>query len=203
MFGAGFGDKDADQTPVYEEVVDYKNSKLTKKQILMPASSIKGALSHRTAFYYNKMMLDEGKDYKQVEEKNDAVKAIFGHKKELAEDKKTELGQKGKVLFSDCFKECANDVQPKVFDHVSIDRFTGGAIEGALFNEKTIAQKDTWLVEILLEKSVENTNYIKAFEKALDDVCTGMLALGGATTKGYGAFEGTVIKDGEVYNVGN
>ncbi|HIP51762.1 MAG TPA: CRISPR-associated protein, partial [Campylobacterales bacterium] len=54
MFGAGFGDADADQTAVYEQVVDYTIKDLTQKQILIPASSIKGALSHRTAFYYNK-----------------------------------------------------------------------------------------------------------------------------------------------------
>jgi len=199
MFGAGFGDDDADQTAVYEKVVDYSTGDLTSKQILIPASSVKGALSHRTAFYYNKKMLEEKKDHTQIDENNDAVKAIFGHKKELAEDKKTELGQKGKILISDCFKE-ENKESTKVFDHVSIDRFTGGAIDGALFNEKTIAQRDDWDIEILLEKDVD-TEFKDAFEKALKDICTGMLALGGATTKGHGVFSGMLLKDGEVLDV--
>jgi len=199
MFGSGFGDADADQTPVYEKVVDYENAKLAEKQILIPASSVKGALSHRTAFYYNKAIgatIESGEA--KVDENNHAVKAIFGHKKELAEDKKTELGQKGKVLFSDCFKP--NRDETKVFDHVAIDRFTGGGIDGALFQEKTIAQKDAWEVEILLEKDVDEV-YVDAFEKALNDVCSGMLPLGGATTKGHGVFSGEVLKNGEVLDV--
>ncbi len=199
MFGSGFGDSDADQTPVYEKEVDYENAKLSDKQILIPASSIKGALSHRTAFYYNKEMLKQNKDHTQVGEKNDAVKVIFGHKKELAEDKKTELGEKGKILISDCFKDFDEKKQTKTFDHVSIDRFTGGAIDGHLFQEKTIAKNgdDDWYdIEILLEKNITQ-EYIKAFELALKDICNGMLSLGGMTTKGHGVFSGKLYRDEE------
>ena len=41
----------------------------------------------------------------------------------------------------------------KVFDHVSIDRFTGGAIDSALFQEKTIASKETFILEILINEN--------------------------------------------------
>ena len=37
----------------------------------------------------------------------------------------------------------------------------------------------------------------KAFEKTLKDICSGMLGLGGMTTKGHGFFSGDVFKDGE------
>ena len=208
MFGSGFGDDDADQIPVVEKIIDYKAKGLSKNHILIPATSIKGALSHRTAFHYNKKMLEEKKDHTQIAENNDAVKAIFGHKKELAEDKKTELGQKGRILIADCFKE-ENKESTKVFDHVAIDRFTGCGLDGALFQEKTTAQEDEWEVEILLEHNKENKNLsdeekkeeknkyqkaVKAFESTLDDVCSGMLPLGGATTKGHGVFTGTWSK---------
>ena len=205
MFGAGFGDSDADQTPVYEKVVDYSIGDLSDKQILIPASSVKGALSHRTAFYYNqsqeiysdKLNKEEFNNY--VAENNNAVKAIFGHKKEMPDD--VELGQKGKILISDCFEK-AEENSTKTFDHVSIDRFTGGAIDGALFNEKTIAQRDEWDIEILLENDVKQ-EFKDAFEKALKDVCTGMLALGGATTKGHGVFCGTLEENGkEIFDGG-
>lgn len=196
MFGSGFGDSDADMTPVYEQVVNYAQGKLTQKQILIPASSIKGAIAHRTTFYYNKEMLNQNKDHTKVGEKNEAVKAIFGHKKELADDKKTELGQKGKILISDCFKAFDETKQTKTFDHVSIDRFTGGAIEGALFQEKTVADNSEYEIEILLQKGIDE-EAVKAFESALKDVCIGMLPLGGATTKGHGVFSGDVFKDGK------
>ncbi|MEA1892480.1 MAG: RAMP superfamily CRISPR-associated protein [Campylobacterota bacterium] len=190
MFGSGFGDSDADATPVYERVIDYENAKLKEEQILIPASSIKGALAHRTAFHFNKEMLKQGKDHTKVAEENKAVLAIFGHKKELNEENK-ELGQKGKILISDCFKEIKKD-ETKTFDHVSIDRFTGGAIDGALFNEKTIALKDKWDIEILLHVDITGTE-LQAFESALTDITTGMLPLGGMTTKGHGAFVGTLL----------
>ncbi len=199
MFGSGFGDKEADQTPVYEKVIDYETATLSDNQILIPASSIKGAISHRTAFYYNKnqkiyadnLKVDEYKKY--VDENNEAVTAIFGHKKELSEDKNTELGQKGKILISDCFKKIENN-HTKIFDHVAIDRFTGGAMQGALFQEKTISQRNTWEIEILLEHDIEEA-FATAFKDALIDVCSGMLALGGATTKGHGVFCGSLRKD--------
>lgn len=198
MFGSGFGDKDSDNTPKKEKIVVWGNNigKFTDEIVLIPASSIKGAIAHRTAFYYNKKMLELGNDHTKVGENNEAVKVIFGHKKELASYKKTELGQKGKILISDCFKE--NIAQTKTFDHVSIDRFTGGAIDGALFQEKTVAKNgdDDWHeIEILLEKSIQEDE-LKAFETALKDITTGMLPLGGATTKGHGVFIGTVLKNG-------
>jgi len=200
IFGSGFGDNEADNTPVMEKIITWENGKgtFTKKQILIPASSIKGALSHRTAFYYNKqnkIFADKIDDFdKYLGENNKAVLEIFGHKKELAKDKETELGKKGKILISDCFKE--DKTQTKVFDHVAIDRFTGGAIDGALFQEKTTAQKDLWQIEILLEKNI-NDEYIEAFECALSDICSGMLPLGGATTKGHGMFIGSCFKNGD------
>lgn len=190
MFGSGFGDSEADQTPVYEKIVDYENAKLSDSQILIPASSIKGALAHRTAFYYNKEMIKQGKDHTLVGENNEAVKALFGHKKELSEDKKTELGQKGRILISDCFKPKSEE---KVFDHVAIDRFTGGGIDGALFQEKTIADSRAYEIEILVENGMDEL-FVEAFEHSLDDVCSGMLALGGITTKGHGVFSGTWSK---------
>jgi CRISPR/Cas system CMR subunit Cmr4 (Cas7 group RAMP superfamily) len=187
MFGSGFGDSDADATPVYEQVVDYENAKLSDKQVLIPASSIKGAISHRTTFHYNKLKGNTIENGNGVE----VVKEIFG---EAKNSKEKIYGAKGKVLFSDCFKE--NKEEVKIFDHVSIDRFTGGAIDGALFQEKTIAQKDMWEIEILLDKKVEGDE-LKAFKKALTDITTGMLPLGGMTTKGHGVFVGEVLKDGE------
>jgi CRISPR/Cas system CSM-associated protein Csm3 (group 7 of RAMP superfamily) len=188
MFGSGFGDSDADMTPVFEKVVDYNINDLSTKQVLIPASSIKGALAHRTTYHFNKLKGNT------IEAKNgvETIDVIFGHKKELDKNTEKELGQKGKILISDCFKSFDEDKQTKTFDHVSIDRFTGGAIEGALFNEKTVVDDgEAYTIEILLEKNIEKI-YIDAFESALKDITTGMLPLGGATTKGHGVFKGCV-----------
>ena len=186
MFGSGFGDDEADMTPVYERVIKYDGEKsgLSEEQILIPASSIKGAIAHRTTYHFNKLKGNT------IEAKNGAksIKEIFG---EAKNSKQNIMGSKGKALFSDCFKGDNNST--KVFDHVSIDRFTGGAIDGALFQEKTVADNDTYTIEILLENSIDEV-YIKAFEASLNDICNGMLPLGGATTKGHGVFSGTWSK---------
>ncbi len=187
LFGSGFGDDAADATPVYESVVDYNAQKLSDKQILLPASSIKGAIAHRTTFHYNSLVGNTIEDKSVIK----TIEAIFGSAKES----ETKTGKKGKVIFSDCFKK--DKKETKIFDHVAIDRFTGGAKDGALFQEKTIAQKDEWEIEILLEKEVEDKEK-KAFEKALQDITTGMLPLGGMTTKGHGVFVGELLKDGEI-----
>lgn len=198
MFGSGFGDKDADQTSVLESVIDYENKCLGKRKILIPASSVKGALSHRTAFYFNKINKQFGEKAK-VGSENEAVRKIFGYEKN-----KNEKGSKGKILISDCFLDYDEAKDTKVFEHVSIDRFTGGAIDGALFQEKAIAKRDQFTIEILLKNDVygdkENEafdNALSAFEAALDDVVQGRLSLGGATTKGYGFFKGKVLKYNE------
>lgn len=195
MFGSGFGDTDADMTPVYESVIDYDKQKLSSKQVLIPASSIKGALSHRASYYFNKNSQNYADDLTKDEIANmKQIVSIFG---EAKNSKTGKDGSKGKIIISDCYT--SND-ETKVFDHVSIDRFTGGAIDGALFQEKTVASDgEEYEIEILLDTSDNSieSREIEAFEEALRDITTGMLPLGGATTKGHGVFRGTLYKDGE------
>lgn len=204
MFGSGYGDEQADMIPVVEKVIDYDKKTLSENKILIPASSVKGAISHRTTYHYNllKGQFIEGGTKAQI------VEAIFGAKKDKGID-----GFKGNILISDLY---LSKNETKVFDHVSIDRFTGGAIDSALFQEKTVASCESFTLEILLnqEKVKEKIEELKktytpeevenelkiveeAFEKALEDITTGMLPLGGATTKGHGVFIGNVLKNGE------
>ncbi|MFA7090822.1 MAG: RAMP superfamily CRISPR-associated protein [Arcobacteraceae bacterium] len=187
MFGSGFGEDDADMTPVFEKVVNYDKKDLTQDKVLIPASSVKGAISHRTTYYYN--LLNKRFIDSEDETPFEGVEAIFGAKKD---DKKD--GFKGNILISDVYLD---NTSTKVFDHVSIDRFTGGAIDSALFNERTVASKESFTLEILIkEENIKDEKAFDAFERTLKDITTGMLSLGGATTKGHGVFSGTVLKDG-------
>ncbi|NPA60377.1 MAG: CRISPR-associated protein [Epsilonproteobacteria bacterium] len=195
-FGAGFGDDEVDDIFVTEEIVKWKDNKgeFSQKQILLPASSLKGALSHRVAFYYNKLkgnfietITEAVEEY--IGENNPAVATIFGASKSHKHE------GKGKALFSDVFQEFKED-EVKIFDHVKIDRFTGGAIESALYNEKVVDQRDSWNIEIILAKEIDDDDIRKAFEKTLDDLCEGLLPLGGKVNRGHGIFEGSWIKEG-------
>ena len=181
MFGSGFGDDEADMTPVFEDIVDYEKQDLIKEKVLIPASSVKGAISHRTTYHYN--LINKNFIKENGENKAEVVETIFGSKKDKEKD-----SFKGNILISDVYLDKTSS---KVFEHVSIDRFTGGAIDSALFQEKTIASKETFILEILInENKVKEKVALEAFKKALEDITTGMLSLGGATTKGHGIFTG-------------
>jgi CRISPR/Cas system CSM-associated protein Csm3 (group 7 of RAMP superfamily) len=246
LFGAGYGDDEADATYKTEKYFDWNSNvpRLTENAyILIPATSVKGALRHRVSFHYNKLteafadkMNNENDDlegaallaniserinvsenidspesiqaalnrlnelqFEDVNPKvntkqkpkseNAAVNALFG----FANDNEQNSGQRGNLFIQDIYLKPAEGNHEKVFDHVRIDRYTGGASDGALFQEKTIAHKNQELnFEILIHaNALKDDNIIKAWENTLDDLCNGRLALGGRSTKGHGLFSGS------------
>jgi len=211
LFSSGLSDDEADIIPVYEDEIQWKDNEspeFTKdKRLLIPASSIKGAISHRTAYYHNKLckkfadklLKNQREDI--ICEKNDAVKALFGYALDNDRDKNQcdnkdqekcdnkNKGQRGNVIFSDFFMETKESL--KILNHVTIDRFTGGTIDGALFDEKVVndAQEITFTFSVL--RSVLQDNTIKeSLELTLNDICSGMLPLGGGVMRGHGCFKG-------------
>lgn len=288
LFGASHGNKHADLVPKTEPYFDWSEGKpklVRKKQLLVPATSLKGALSHRTAYHYNRLrqqfvdsndtdsqqpvlnipgilallgdwtapddlsvaeagsgqVLDEQimqlKEHTQrleaskveleelvqklqdfdthtdreaaqiwrafeamlstyIEEKkrkgeptgenNEAVRNLFG----FANDSDTS-GQRGHVLIPDVYLPWEEDQQSKVFNHVSIDRYTGGNMDGMLFSQQVARVQETFEVSVYVHRqALQQAKVKEAFEEALRDLCEGRLALGGSTTKGHGIFEG-------------
>ncbi|MDP3461682.1 MAG: RAMP superfamily CRISPR-associated protein [Bacteroidales bacterium] len=197
LFSSGFSSQHADMTYVTEPVIDWTTSppSFTESKVLIPASSVKGAIAHRVAFHYNKLneiYADKIEGGLPKTAENKAVKALFGY---LSDD---DSGQRGNVLLSDVFVE---STQSKLLNHVAIDRFTGGALSGALFNEEVVyGNKETITLEIRVKKDTidnENGTIIKSFVNALSDICNGLLPLGGGTMRGHGIFTGKLIKNGE------
>lgn len=202
VFSEGFGDDDVDNKPLEEEVVVYKNNELDfDKQTVIPASSIKGAIAHRTAFHYNKLQqqyADEGSG--TVGFNNKAVATLFGKAVKDVTDP-----QAGNVFINDWYYSDSEIANNKIFNHVAIDRFTGGAMNGALFSEKVSnLLNNDFCFDVYVKKTdaIEtNKNILASLEGALKDIAKGLLPLGGMTTKGHGIFTGTVLKNGiEMYN---
>jgi CRISPR/Cas system CSM-associated protein Csm3 (group 7 of RAMP superfamily) len=204
LFGSGFGDSEVDMTPVKARKVVWEDGvgRLSDKMVLIPATSVKGALSHRVAFHWNKLNgYYAGNPEAKVGKDNFAVKTLFG-----SEGEKDGEGQlRGNVIFSDIIEK--RNVEDKILNHVAIDRFTGGAIDGALFSEKTtyVKEKDkpfemTLLVknEMLSKKDKKNVTVGDALEVALQDICKGMLPLGGGVNRGNGIFTGTLKRGEEI-----
>jgi len=232
IFGSGYANHEVDNTPYAEEVLTYENGNfvLTPNTVI-PASSIKGALRHRTCFYFNKLKTEPvfadkipKESFKKVTKKhvgtnNTAVARLFGvgageNKKERQPEDKAQTPQRGKIIIDDLFYNSDQVNNKKVFNHVAIDRFTGGAIDGALFSERVsqwIPPKEENISKNMSlnifvenwqaaykdkeEKKEEMTAIENALEESLKDICRGLLPLGGMTTKGHGFFSGTLFKN--------
>lgn len=209
LFGSGFGNDDADMTPVRESIITWNNDipEFEDDYVLIPATSMKGAISHRVAYHYNKLegvfadKVDEEEYFKHVGNNNKAIRMLFGSEGENDKKKVEETEnkqQRGNVIFSDLIVDTTT-IKKKILNHVAIDRFTGGAIEGALFQEEVLFGNDTsFHMKILLDTSnVEEENITKAFIQSLKDITTGMLPLGGGVNRGHGSFNGILSINGE------
>ena len=268
IFGAGYGDEDADRISKKEKFIQWIDERphlLEDEFVLIPATSIKGALLHRVGFHFNKnsgnitgqpqnvQAPNKAFDFKSIIEKleglknekaititsddelyenlikeiesfdfvenykwqdyikyledegekvnrtastlsveNNAINELFG----FAKDSENEIkGKKGSVLINDLYIPFLKKNE-KVFNHVKVDRFTGGALDGALFQEKSYYHTDSLELEIFVEKSILNDAKVKdAFDQTLEDLISGNLPLGGMTTKGHGFFLGEKILD--------
>ena len=214
FFGAGFGDEHSDMTFVRESVVQWDNNNRAsiiekEKVILIPGSSVKGALAHRTAYHYNKLKgcFADGKSAEELQrhvgKQNGAVKLLFGSEG----DNKGKNKRRGSILISDIIQTQTKELEKKVLNHVKIDRFTGGAVTGALFSEEVLyTPRTSFKLELLLYKAAitedkkdkeDKEKILKAFETALTDLCKGYLPLGGGVNRGNGTFKGSLKKDGE------
>lgn len=199
IFAEGIGDEEVDNRPLEEEVVVYENGKLKfEKQTVVPASSIKGAISHRVAFHYNKF----SKQFADNNEgtigiNNNAVVALFGKAgKNVIEP------QAGNVFINDFYFSEDQIDNGKELNHVAIDRFTGGAMDGALFSEKVSSLKhETFNFNVFVNYSEFNQRYKVILDETLKDICKGQLQLGGMTTKGNGVFTGKLfMNDEEIFS---
>lgn len=201
LFGSGFGDEDADITPVKARKVEWKSGTgiLSDNIVLIPATSVKGALSHRVAFHWNKLnSYFAGNSQATTGKDNEAVRLLFGSEGKMVNGKMVNQ-LRGNLIFSDIIE--AKPVTDKILNHVSIDRFTGGAMDGALFSEKTTYGKGhTFEMIILADKTIlESNETVKvALESSLKDICKGLLPLGGGVNRGNGVFKGSLTCNGEV-----
>lgn len=192
LFGSGFGDSDADMIPVREDYISLWDENgipsFCEQCGLIPASSVKGALSHRLAYHWNKLQkkFADTSVFAVWTEENAAVTSMFG-------SANTENPERGHVFFSDIFLQ--SDLTDKLLNHVAIDPFTGGAADAMLFSEKTLDGSNLeqyMTLDIWVEGEVFDKDPVKkeAFECALRDLCSGRLPLGGGVNRGHGAFYG-------------
>lgn len=187
FFGSGFGNENADAVQLMERYVVWHSdheADVRNTGVVIPASSVKGAFAHRFEYWYN--VLERGKGCK-------ARNALFGYV-----DNTNQCP--GVIFFDDVIEQ---PDKSKVFNHVKIDRFTGGAFPGALYNEEAMYLKGReFTLTIRIDSKAlkarcadadkyDNINYnniLKAAELVKRDIEEGLLPLGGLTNRGHGCF---------------
>ena len=182
----------------------------------VPGSSIRGPLAHRTLFHANALAgrcidadalrgagdAEKKKARVEHETRDRALRDFFGAAKEAGDlARETGEGRAGRVSFDDAEVRGAQYIVG--IDHVSIDRFAGGAreITGALFREEALLGgriEATVIVRPPLGAAEDGpggwpARTARAFLLAVRDLCIGRLALGGrsnGTCRGAVRFSG-------------
>lgn len=160
-------------------------------EVVLPASGIKGALAHRLAFHDRRLAGRFADDAADFDQPSAAVEALFGSVKTKVD------GRAGEVLIDD-LRLRVDDGAVIALQHNSIDRFTGGARDGALYAEEVVAAAPPAL-ELQLRASAfdaldedSRRRIRQALAATLRDLCEGRLALGAAQAKGHGYFSGRI-----------
>jgi CRISPR/Cas system CSM-associated protein Csm3 (group 7 of RAMP superfamily) len=195
------GIKAADLLPYTEEWVVWIGSRghPAGRRVVIPASAVKGALAHRTAYHYNRLTRRfgnvEAPDSLPPEppESNPAVRHLFGHAQALPGRGET-AGRVGGVLIDDVAVEGPRLAR---LTHNSLDRFTSGVRDGVYYLEEA-AFGQAFRLRIRIDRThwrEADDPTRRAFRAAVEDLARGRLALGAGAAKGFGFFQGEILRD--------
>ncbi len=168
-----------DSTGRAPDVVHLKSHRPNKSesQSILSGTSLAGVLRHRAERIVNTLekpttIIDEmfGSDFSKDKTKQAKASRLVVHEKVI--EKATELVQ----------------------NRIAIDRFTGGAYHGALFDEQPIFGGDQTIVTIELELRNPEKHYIGLLLLLLKDLWTSDLPVGGESSIGRGRLQGIYAK---------
>lgn len=166
---------------IFEEAWEDKSVSL-----FIPGTSIKGVLRHHCGRILDVLGIDKT-----------MIDNLFGYSKD-----KTKESRKGRVMVDEVYfdKSFTQEEQPRV----RVDRFTGGAMNGALFQDYPVRNTKGNKLIFPLRMTVKNCKDSDAGLVMLlvKDLMTGQITLGANRTIGYGRIKGnlvTVQYQGESY----
>ncbi len=185
--------------------------------VLVPASGVKGALRHRAQYHARRrrgdwslteVMRARGDDHalwaddvtkgtqkdawtdrRATKTATESFKSdpdiigLFGSIKE----KDDGGGQPGAVILSDVYVDPAR-ARSQPLQHVSLDRFTQGPMDGLLFSEAPVAGTGLLTLRLQIDTRALTPIACEALADALHDLATGNLALGAGANHGHGYF---------------
>ncbi|RMF47225.1 MAG: hypothetical protein D6751_03280, partial [Deltaproteobacteria bacterium] len=186
--------KPADFLPKTEECVCWNEQgegERRLRQFLLPAASLKGAIRHRMAFYARCLGAEWVVSDAPLDQEHAAVEALFGSLKHTGRENEGESGRAGALFFDDVWVDVDKSAVLRQMHNV-IDRFTGGVMQGKLFEEESLTGGQLRIPVVLDTRRVDegDEKLWQALALALADLCEGRLALGSRITTGNGYFRG-------------
>lgn len=195
--GGGVPEGAESMAPVRERRVVWRDDRGAVEETpvhYLPATGIKGALAHRLAWHYNALtgtFADDIVDFAEVTgAKNAAVWSLLGFVPLSREERKESPGRRGWLVLDDVV--LAAPAATQQVEHVSLDRFAGGARNGLLFSERVLdpealrADYTIHVIPPLTGTEEADSDIRKALARTLKDIERGRLALGGGTGRGNG-----------------
>ncbi len=174
------GQASTDKAP---DVVHLKSRRNGDLKSILSGTSLTGVLRHRAERIVN-----------TIRKNTNIINDIFGFV-----DETTKKAKASRLIVDEVE---INDTTDLVQNRIAIDRFTGGALHGALFNEQPIFGNDKTSLEIKLTLRQPEDAEIGLLLLLLKDLWTGDLTVGGTSSIGRGRLQGkkaTIQHDGKTW----
>ncbi|WP_373529419.1 RAMP superfamily CRISPR-associated protein [Nostoc sp.] len=159
------------------DVVHLKSRRDGELQPVLSGTSLAGVLRHRAEQIVN-----------TLHKNTTIIDEIFGV--DFSKDKTKKAKASRLIVHESVIKE-SNDL---VQNRIAIDRFTGGALHGALFNEQPVFRSDKTELKLELELRQPKPYEIGLLLLLIKDLWTGDLPVGGTSGIGRGRLQGKEAK---------
>ncbi|MCC5633392.1 RAMP superfamily CRISPR-associated protein [Nostoc sphaeroides CHAB 2801] len=171
------------------DVVHLKSRRDGELQPVLSGTSLAGVLRHRAERIVN-----------TLQKNTIIIDEIFGV--DFSKDKTKKPKASRLIVHESVIKETKDLVQ----NRIAIDRFTGGALHGALFNEQPIFGSDKTELNLELELHQPKPHEIGLLLLLIKDLWTGDLPVGGTSSIGRGRLQGkkatiTLASENKIWNI--
>lgn len=178
LIGGGHSNE-ADITFYEAPLCNYEKKKIDDVPTI-PGSSIRGAVRSTALKIASSLDI--------VDNEEAVINDLFGYVLEGE-------SSAGKVVFKDVMFGSQN---PRVHvQHVAVDRFTGGTIQGALYNEAPVWTKDMGF-ELNISFSKVSDGELLILLHAVLDLCEGRIPIGAGFNRGNGIIKMTGLSDDNI-----
>lgn len=162
-------------TDTAPDVVHLKSQRNGELKSILSGTALTGVLRHRGERIINTIAANPGAN-------TNIINDIFGFV-----DEETKNAKASRLVVDEVE---INDTTDLIQNRIAIDRFTGGALHGALFNEQPIFGNEKTNLEIKLTLRQSKDAEIGLLLLLLKDLWTGDLPVGGTSSIGRGRLQG-------------